>query len=176
MVTVVNMFFVSILFGFLPVRVHALGYDPLTTGLFLTTATTSYLLVQPLAGALADRVGPAGTIRAGLALAGVSIIVIPFVRDVPLASVSRLAGAGVGTVWTNTDALVSSLAKGGRLGATMGAAGSFKEFGDMLGPLLIGLLSQALGLTVGFVVCGVLGLLALGVITPRPVVGVAGRR
>jgi MFS family permease len=176
MVTVVNMFFVSILFGFLPVRVHALGYDPLTTGLFLTTATTSYLLVQPLAGALADRVGPAGTIRAGLALAGVSIIVIPFVRDVPLASVSILAGAGVGTVWTNTDALVSSLAKGGRLGATMGAAGSFKEFGDMLGPLLIGLLSQALGLTVGFVVCGVLGLLALGVITPRPVVGVAGRR
>jgi len=47
-------------------------------------------------------------------------------------------------------------------------AGSFKEFGDMLGPLLIGLLSQAFGLTIGFVVCGALGLLVLVVITRHP--------
>ena len=40
-------------------------------------------------------------------------------------------------------------------------AGSFKELGDMLGPLLIGLLAQAFGLKVGFVVCGLLGFMAL---------------
>ena len=50
------------------------------------------------------------------------------------------------------------LAQAGKLGATMGAAGSFKEFGDMIGPLLVGFLSQALGLGTGFVICGVLGL------------------
>jgi hypothetical protein len=38
----------------------------------------------------------------------------------------------------------------------------------MLGPLLIGLLSQAFGLTVGFTVCGALGLLVLVVITRHP--------
>ena len=38
----------------------------------------------------------------------------------------------------------------------------------MLGPLLIGLLSQAFGVTVGFVVCGVLGLLVLMMITRHP--------
>jgi MFS transporter, ACDE family, multidrug resistance protein len=54
------------------------------------------------------------------------------------------------------------------MGATMGVAGSFKEFGDMLGPLLIGLLAQAFGLTVGFVFCGVVGLLVLVVITRHP--------
>jgi len=43
----------------------------------------------------------------------------------------------------------------------MGVAGSFKEFGDMVGPLLIGALSQWLGLTAGFVICGVLGLMSL---------------
>jgi MFS family permease len=168
-VTVVNMFFVGILFGFLPVRVHALGYDPLTSGLLLTTVTTSYLVIQPVAGILADRMSAARTVQIGLATAGFSLIAIPFVRDAPLVVVCILAGIGVGTVWTNTDALVSGLAKSGRLGATMGAAGSFKEFGDMLGPLLIGVIAQAFGLAVGFVACGAAGLLSLALIVRRPV-------
>lgn len=86
----------------------------------------------------------------------------------PLILVSIMAGISVGTVWTNTDALVSSLAQEGRLGTTMGMAGSFKEFGDMIGPLLIGVLSQALGLPAGFVICGVLGLFSLLLIGGRP--------
>ena len=73
----------------------------------------------------------------------------------------------MGIVWTNTDTLVSKLAKEVKLEATMGAAGSFKEFGDMIGPILIGVLSQALGLTWGFVICGVLGLLSIALIEPR---------
>src|SRR6266545_4058490 len=50
LVTVVNMFLVGILFGFLPVRVHDLGYGPVATGIVLTAASASYLLVQPIAG------------------------------------------------------------------------------------------------------------------------------
>ncbi len=172
LVTTINMFLVGILFGFLPVRVYALGYAPLITGLLLSAATTSYLLIQPVAGAIADRVDPSWTIRLGLALSGLNIILVPFVRGIPLVVVSVLAGIGIGTVWTNVDALVSSLADTPRLGATMGVAGSFKEFGDMLGPVLIGLVSQAFGLTTGFVACGVLGLISIGLIrgaaTPKP--------
>jgi MFS family permease len=159
-VTVVNMFFVGILFGFLPVRIHALGGTPVQSGLLLSVVSLSYLLIQPLAGYLADKVHPALTIRIGLLLAAVSVILFPFIGTIPLVFVSILAGIGVGTVWTNTDALVSSLAQEGKMGATMGAAGSFKELGDMAGPLLIGILSQAFGLTIGFVACGLLGLLA----------------
>jgi MFS transporter, ACDE family, multidrug resistance protein len=167
-VTVVNMFFVSILFGFLPVRIHALDYGPLPTGILLTLAAASYLLIQPLAGLAADRYGADSTVRMGLGLAGISVILIPLTEGVALGAVAVLAGIGIGTVWTNTDALVSTLAQQGQMGATMGVAGSFKEFGDMLGPLLIGLLSQAFGLTAGFVVCGALGLLVLVVITRHP--------
>ncbi len=46
-------------------------------------------------------------------------------------------------------------------------ADSFKEIGDMLGPLLIGPGSGAFGLTVGFVACGILGLLAVGLVSRR---------
>lgn len=172
-VTVVNMFFVSILFGFLPVRIHALGYGPLQAGILLTIPAASYLVIQPLAGALADKVDAAWTIRLGLLAAGVSVILFPFISGAALILVSIIGGFGVGTVWTNTDALVSGLAKAGKIGATMGAAGSFKELGDMVGPLLIGVVSQAFGLPVGFVACGVLGLLSLliirrATINPQP--------
>lgn len=160
-VTVVNMFFVSILFGFLPVRIYALGHNPFVTGLLVSVVSLSYLLVQPVAGHFADKMNPAITIRVGLVLSAISIILAPFVSGIFLIIVSMIAGIGVGIVWTNTDALVSTLARTGKLGATMGAAGSFKEFGDMIGPILIGILSQAFGLSVGFVVCGVLGLASL---------------
>jgi len=161
LVIVVNMFFVGILFGFLPVRVSNLGYTPFHTGVVISVVALSYLLIQPIAGIIADKKEPIFTIKIGLILSALSIIAVPFVKDMPLILISILAGIGVGTVWTNSDALVSSLAQEGKLGQTMGIAGSFKEFGDMVGPLLIGLLSQIFGLTWGFVICGLLGLLTL---------------
>jgi MFS family permease len=167
MVTIVNMFFVGILFGFLPVRVYGLGYGPLTNGIILTAVSASYLFIQPVAGSLADRVKPGITIRAGLLLAGICVILVPFVAGAWLFVVAVLAGIGVGTVWTNTDAIISQQSQAGQLGTTMGVAGTFKEIGDMLGPLLIGVVSQAFGLPVGFVSCGVLGVIALGLLPRR---------
>jgi MFS family permease len=166
-IIVVNMFFVSILFGFLPVRVYALQYGAVQTGLILSLVALSYLLIQPVAGYLADKTDVTTTIRVGLILSAISIIAAPFVKNALLIVDAVIAGIGVGIVWTNTDTLVSKLAEEGKLGATMGAAGSFKEFGDMVGPVLIGVLSQILGLTWGFVICGILGLFSLVLIQSK---------
>jgi MFS family permease len=167
LVIVVNMFFVSILFGFVPVYLYSLGYKPEVAGVFLSVLALSYLLVQPLAGWLADKYEARTTVLAGIAVSALAVLLIPFTKGMPLLVISIVAGLGIGTVWTNSDAAVSSLAKEGRLGATMGIAGSFKEFGDMVGPILIGVLSQAFGLTVGFTACGVLGLLSLALMVFR---------
>ena len=158
-VIVVNMFFVSILFGFLPVYIHSLGYGALGSGVVLSVVALSYLLIQPAAGKWADVKDAATTVRLGLLLSAAGIFFIPFLKGLPLLMVTVLSGAGIGIVWTNSDTLVSKLAKSGQMGATMGAAGSFKEFGDMVSPLVIGILSQAFGLQVGFVICGVAGLM-----------------
>ena len=166
-IIVVNMFFVSILFGFLPVRVYALHYGAVQTGLILSLVALSYLLIQPVAGYLADRTDVTTTVRIGLILSAISIIAAPFVKDALLILDAVIAGIGVGIVWTNTDTLVSKLAEEGKLGATMGAAGSFKEFGDMVGPILIGVLSQFLGLAWGFVICGILGLFSITLIRSK---------
>lgn len=162
---VINMFLVGILFGFLPVYAHSIGYSPFQSGLLVSVATASYLTVQPLAGHLADKFAIRKTVLVGLLLAALGITVITFTTGPVLIGVVIIAGIGVGTVWTNSDTLVSSLAKDSNLGASIGAAQSFKEFGDMVGPLLIGLLTQAFGIRFAFVSCGLLALAFLVVLT-----------
>jgi MFS family permease len=84
----------------------------------------------------------------GLFLAALAIIAVTFTARIPLVVVVIFAGIGVGTVWTNSDALVSTLVNRGQLGANIGAALSFKEFGDMVGPLLVGTITQWFGVRV----------------------------
>lgn len=160
-IIVVNMFMVGILFGFLPVYMHGIGYTPVQSGTAVSAATLSYLLVQPLAGYLADRISISITVIVGLTLAAGAIIVTTFTTGALLIAVIIVAGLGVGTVWTNCDALVGALADKDQLGASMGAAQSFKEFGDMVGPLLVGLITQFYGVRVGFVSCGAVALVCL---------------
>lgn len=160
-VILINMFMVGILFGFLPVYLYSLRFTPLQSGKVISIATLSYLLVQPIAGYLADKIEIRATVLAGLLLGAVAVIAITFTSGVVLIVVVVIAGLGVGTVWTNSDALVSNLAEKNQVGASIGAAQSFKEFGDMTGPLLIGLLTQVYGVRVGFVSCGGLALLSL---------------
>lgn len=160
-VIVINMFLVGILFGFLPLYLHGIGYSPVASGTLVSVATLSYLLIQPLAGHLADKLSPARTIVVGLLVAALATVVVTFTNDVPLVVLIVLAGVGVGTVWTNSDALVGSLSSEAQIGARMGAAQSFKELGDMAGPLLVGLLTRFFGVRVGFVTCGALALVTV---------------
>jgi MFS family permease len=157
-VIVINMFLVGILFGFLPVYLHGLGYSATKSGVVLSTATAAYLLIQPVAGALADRVDTRMTVIVGLLLAALSIVATTFASGWLLVAIVICAGIGIGTVWTNSDALVSASATAAKLGASIGAAQSFKEFGDMIGPLLVGALTQFFGVRAGFVACGAVAL------------------
>lgn len=134
----------------------------------MSATTASYLLVQPLAGWLADKVDPALTIIVGLAVAAGATLGIPAVTGWPLIPLAVAAGLGVGTVWTNTDMLVTRIAGDRQLGAAVGAAQSFKEVGGMLGLLAIGAIAQAWGVRVGFAVCAgaVLAVVVLFAILP----------
>jgi DHA1 family multidrug resistance protein-like MFS transporter len=144
-VIVINMVVVGILFGFLPVYVHGLGYSASRSGTVVSIATAAYLLIQPVAGALADRYAMRTTVLLGVFVAALSIMAITFAYGWILIVTVIAAGMGIGTVWTNSDALVSASASPSQLGASIGAAQSFKEFGDMVGPLLVRGLTQFFG-------------------------------
>jgi len=160
-VIVINMFLVGILFGFLPVYLHGLGYSATESGTVVSIATRRTLLVQPLAGAMADRYAMRTIVLLGLLVAAVSIVATTFASGWILVAIVVAAGMGIGTVWTNSDALVSASAPSSQLGASIGAAQSFKEFGDMIGPLLVGAPTHFFGIRAGFVSCGAVALTLL---------------
>jgi MFS family permease len=168
-VIIVNMFFVGILFGFVPVYLSSVGFDPFRAGLILSAGTLTYLAIQPFAGRWADRYGGRTTVLVGLVVSSLCTISLVFTQGLLLVALVVLGGLGIGVVWTNTDTIVSNLAKSGKLSTSLGTAGSFKEIGDMLGPLSIGAISQFFGLVTGFVVCGLMGLLGTGLIVRRGV-------
>ncbi len=157
-VIVVNMFLVGILFGFVPVHLSRIGFDPFRAGLILSIGTLAYLVIQPFAGRWADRYGGRTTIILGLAVSSLSTLFLVFTQGIVLIVLVILGGLGIGIVWTNCDAIISKLARTGKLSTSLGTAGSFKEIGDMLGPLSIGAISQFFGLITGFVTCGIMGL------------------
>jgi DHA1 family multidrug resistance protein-like MFS transporter len=160
-VIVVNMFLVGILFGFLPVYLHGIGYSTTGSGAVVSIATAAYLLIQPVAGLAADRYDTRMTVLVGLSVAAASIMATTFASGSTLIAIVIAAGVGIGTVWTNSDALVGAMAASNRLGASIGAAQSFKEFGDMVGPLAVGALTQLSGIRTGFVSCGIVAILLL---------------
>lgn len=167
-IIVLNMFFVGILFGFVPVLLHRQGYGPSAAGFIVGGGTLAYLLVQPLAGWLADGLGARVTILCGLVASAVSLLALPFSDGALLVAFVVFGGLGIGVVWTNSDTMVSQLARPGQRASTLGAAGSYKEVGDMLGPLSIGGLAQLFGLTTGFVACGLVGLAGASLALRRP--------
>lgn len=158
---VINTFLVGALFGFLPIYLYSRGYTPVESGIIISFVTVSYVSIQPLAGYLADHFEIRLTIIVGLFLAGSGISIATFTSGTTLVACVVIAACGAGVVWTNCDTFVSLLVKEEKLGAGMGAAQFFKEFGDMGGPLFIGGMSQLFGVQIGFVMCGVLALLSL---------------
>ena len=91
-VIVINMFLVGILFGFLPVYVNSLGYDQLHNGLIIGACTLSYLLIQPFAGRLADRINPVRVVLAGLIFSAAGLFPIPLPFAPPLTALASCAG------------------------------------------------------------------------------------
>jgi len=55
---------------------YSIGYTPLESGGVVSVATLSYLLAQPLAGHLADKIDIAKTVFGGLLLAVLAIITV----------------------------------------------------------------------------------------------------
>jgi MFS family permease len=102
----INMFLVGILFGFLPVYLHSIGYTAVQSGSLLSVATASYLLVQPIAGHLADRFEIRMTLIAGLLVAALATIMTTFTSSVAIvAALLLLAGCEIRLTLSATEKL-----------------------------------------------------------------------
>ncbi|WP_246003516.1 MFS transporter [Nocardioides aurantiacus] len=145
----------------------------LTLGLLLALYDGAEVLLKPLFGTLADRVGARPVLLAGLvgfALASAAFVVAD---DPAWLWVARLGqGAAASAFSPAASSLVARLNPAARRGSAFGSYGSWKSVGYTLGPLLGGVLILGGGLRLLFGVTAVLGLVvaawAWRVVPPVP--------
>jgi MFS family permease len=153
-----NMIFTAAFFGFLPVLLSSKGLDPLRAGSVLALNAAVFLAVQPFAGRLSDGMGRKKVITFGLVLCTLCISFIPFLPNPFYIVAACLMAVGIGCVAPLGEAFIGDVSDKDALALNLGIAGSYKEMGEMTGPLTMGFVGQALGLQWAFLAVGLAGI------------------
>ncbi|BDD83632.1 hypothetical protein TPB0596_33950 [Tsukamurella pulmonis] len=137
--------------GFLPVAGAAHGMGPLFTGAVVSVLALTATLVQPRAGRARDagKLSDGAGLASGLALAALGLVAVAVPGPTGIVVAAVLIGTGVGLVTTLGFAHLAQNSPKERLGQTMGTAEIGRELGDAGGPLLVGAIAAAAGLTAG---------------------------
>jgi MFS family permease len=147
-------------FGFTPVYAKSIGATNFNLGML--TAFT--LLPGVIAAALgsvvfAKRFGEARTIIAGFALIGLSSLVIPSITSLKWLYLAQISGGfSKGLTMSLLMGLSIKNVEPEKRATAMGVFQAVYALGIFAGPFVVGLISDALGLSWGFWLTGVIGL------------------
>ncbi len=115
-------------------------------GGILTLATLGNLVCVPLAGWMVDNLGRKAAIVPSTILSGISVICFIVSPNILWFTLSAaLFGISTGVAGPAPSAYVADLAQGQGIGARLGVYRSFGDIGFILGPICMGLVSDAAG-------------------------------
>ncbi|WXG46685.1 MAG: MFS transporter [Candidatus Atabeyarchaeum deiterrae] len=139
-----------------------LGLDPFSVGIIALVEPLAVFLGKPAMGRLSDRVGRRTPIRLGLILGAIALIVFPFAAGfIQLTVVSVAYGLGISLVTSSTPPLVTELCRKEVCGSALGFLSTLMDVGQVLGPIVTGLLLAAtFGYFISFAHLGVVLLLS----------------
>lgn len=153
---------------FLPLYLREIGVTPdsavvFWSGALVTSTGISLAIFSPIWGAFADRHGRKLMVLRSMLVGGVIIALMGLVQNVGEFLVLRiLQGVFTGTIAAST-ALVASIVPRDRIAASMGQLQTSVYVGIAAGPVLGGLIAQAVGIRGTFFVAGAM-LLAAGLL------------
>ncbi|HVW42862.1 MAG TPA: MFS transporter [Amycolatopsis sp.] len=131
----------------------------LTLGLLLAVYDGAEVVLKPVFGSLADRVGPRPVLLGGLLAFAAASAAFVVAGDPALVGVARLGqGAAAAAFSPAAGALVARLSPAARHGRAFGGYGAWKGLGYTLGPLLGGVLITLGGYRLLFATLAVLAL------------------
>ncbi|WP_461473243.1 MFS transporter [Microbacterium sp. HJ5] len=147
-----------------------IGLSLLRIGVLLALYDIAEVLLKPVFGSLADRIGPKPVIVGGLlAFAALSLVGLGAENTVLLAIARLGQGAAAAAFSPASSASVARLAGPGRTGRYFGRYGSWKSLGYTLGPLLAAALIGVGGLPLLFaVLAGAAAIVAIWVAVALP--------
>ncbi len=131
----------------------------LTLGLLLAIYDGAEVVLKPVFGALADRIGPRPVLLGGLLAFAAASAAFVLAGNPALVGLARLGqGAAAAAFSPAAGALVARLSPATRHGRAFGGYGAWKGLGYTLGPLLGGVLITLGGFTLLFATLTVLAL------------------
>ncbi|WP_285768742.1 MFS transporter [Peribacillus sp. SI8-4] len=146
----------------LPLFVEQLGGDDRLVGAVLGIFTFSALLVRPIAGRLLETKGRRAVFLVGLAIFALSVGSFGFMGTIGLLFMMRIAqGIGWGFSSTASGTIASDIIPAKRRGEAMGYYGLSGNLALAFGPSLGLFLATVLPFQELFLICSLLGLLAI---------------
>jgi MFS family permease len=126
---------------FIVLYAKSLGIDPFMSGVILLFESFTVFVGKPIAGKLSDRAGRRKPIQLGLLVSGCALILIPFITELPyLIILSVIYGIGFSLVTSSTPPYVAEQCRKEVTGSAMGFLSTIMDMGQVLGPIMTGLL------------------------------------
>jgi EmrB/QacA subfamily drug resistance transporter len=127
-----------------------LGYSPLATGLRFLPWTATPLVIAPIAGRVADKVGPRPLMAGGMAvqaagLGWVAAHISAHVSYLELALPLLVAGVGISMVIPSTPTAALGAVPAADLGTASGVQGTLQRFGAVFGVAIVTAVFSASG-------------------------------
>jgi MFS family permease len=148
-------------YGFTPVAAKQIGATPFQMGLITTISTIPGIFSAALSGSFFSKyLGEKRTIVTGFAVSAAACIVIPFVRELTLLYITQMvAGFSQSMVFPLLMGLCIRNVSANKRSTTMGFFQAIYGFGMFLGPVVVGFLGDTAGLSWGFIVTGLVGVM-----------------
>lgn len=147
-------------YGFAPVAAKDLGATSFQLGILTTVATIPMVISSALSGSwFAKRLGEGFTVALGFLIVALSSIAVPFAHSVESLYVSQgIGGFGRGLVLPLLMGISIQAVASEKRGTAMGVFQALYAFGMFIGPMIVGLIADTIGLKQGFLVLGGIGL------------------
>jgi MFS family permease len=140
---------------FVPVYLVSTGFNPGLAGTVVGAAGFVASGVAPTTGYITRRLPAPLVAILGLGCGAVGLVLVPYVSTVPLIYiVSALAGISLGTSLPLLMSLVASAAPPEKRGIALGLRTTANKTAGTAAPVIVGPLISALGMSLGFVVGG----------------------